>query len=326
MKKMLSHYTNKKVNVVIITSLIASIIITNSLISFSPNENIRVYNAILISTASVGIALAICLVQIFRYKKSLRIREKNQSILSEQSHEKQLPYYFDNNKMHFSICLFLVLWLAAQAIWLSQYQLISSYSVADALWFIGYASFGYFLYSLYYHSFRREFEPFVLILIAIIISIFLVFVLDVIVSTLRLVSTQQVNISVLLVTLVYPILDAIMIFPAVLIFWAVRRIRKRQSALQEEQKTGQIKHEENKSSYTVSTVSSIWILLLTIAMILSAIGDIGFAYSAALGPETVLRDAWIWNIIYNTDHLCLAAALIGYRHFFSINRMDALQH
>jgi hypothetical protein len=198
--KMLSHYTNKKVNVVIITSLIASIIITNSLISFSPNEN-RVYNAILISTASVGIALAICLVQIFRYKKSLRIREKNQSILSEQSHEKQLPYYFDNNKMHFSICLFLVLWLAAQAIWLSQYQLISSYSVADALWFIGYASFGYFLYSLYYHSFRREFEPFVLILIAIIISIFLVFVLDVIVSTLRLVSTQQVNISVLLVTL-----------------------------------------------------------------------------------------------------------------------------
>ena len=253
--KMLSHYTNKKVNVVIITSLIASIIITNSLISFSPNEN-RVYNAILISTASVGIALAICLVQIFRYKKSLRIREKNQSILSEQSHEKQLPYYFDNNKMHFSICLFLVLWLAAQAIWLSQYQLISSYSVADALWFIGYASFGYFLYSLYYHSFRREFEPFVLILIAIIISIFLVFVLDVIVSTLRLVSTQQVNISVFLVTLVYPILDAIMIFPAVLIFWAVRRIRKRQSALQEEQKTGQIKHEENKSSYTVSTVSS----------------------------------------------------------------------
>jgi H+/gluconate symporter-like permease len=225
--------------------------------------------------------------------------------------------------MHFSICLFLVLWLAAQAIWLSQYQLISSYSVADALWFIGYASFGYFLYSLYYHSFRREFEPFVLILIAIIISIFLVFVLDVIVSTLRLVSTQQVNISVLLVTLVYPILDAIMIFPAVLIFWAVRRIRKRQSALQEEQKTGQIKQEENKSSYTVS---SFWILLLTIAMILSTIGDIGFAYSSALGPETVLRDAWIWNIIYNTDHLCLAAALIGYRHFFSFNRIDALQH
>jgi low affinity Fe/Cu permease len=78
MMKMLSHYTNIKVNVVIITSLIVSIIIiiTNSLISFSPDENIRVYNAILISTASVGIALAICLVQIFRYKKSLRIQEK----------------------------------------------------------------------------------------------------------------------------------------------------------------------------------------------------------------------------------------------------------
>ena len=324
--KILSHYTNKKVNVVIITSLIVSIIITTSLISFSPDENIRVYNALLTSTASVGIALVICLVQIFRYKRSRRIQEKKQSILSEKSHEKQLPYYFDNNKMHFSICLFLVLWLAAQAIWLSQYQLISSYSLADAFWFIGYASFGYFLYSLYYHSFRREFEPFVLILIAIIISILIVFVLDIIVSTLRLVSTQQVNISVLFVTLVYPILDAVMIFPAVLIFWAVRRIRKRQYTLQEEQKTGQSKQEENKSSYTIYTVSSIWILLLTIAMILSAIGDIGFAYSAALGPETVLRDVWIWNIIYNTDHLCLAAALIGYRHFFSFNRIDAIQH
>jgi large-conductance mechanosensitive channel len=163
-------------------------------------------------------------------------------------------------------------------------------------------------------------------LIAIIISIVLVFVLDVIVSTLRLVSTQQVNISVLLVTLVYPILDAVMIFPAVLIFWAVRRIRKSQSTLQEEQKTGQSKQEENKSSHTIYTVSSIWILLLTIAMISSAIEDIGFEYSAALGPETVLRDVWIWNIIYNTDHLCLAAALIGYRHFFSFNRIDALQH
>ena len=117
-----------------------------------------------------------------------------------------------------------------------------------------------------------------------------------------------------------------MIFPAVLIFWAVRRIRKRQYTLQEEQKTGQSKQEENKSSYTIYTVSSIWILLLTIAMILSAIGDIGFAYSAALGPETVLRDVWIWNIIYNTDHLCLAAALIGYRHFFSFNRIDAIEH
>jgi hypothetical protein len=325
--KILSYYEGKRVNIVIIISLIVSIIITNSFILFSPDENIRAYNAILTSTVSVGVALVICLIQIFRYKKSIRKQERKQHTLSEERNDRQLHHYYDNNKMHFSICLFLALWLAAQVIWLSQYQLISSYSIADVLWFIGYASFGYFLYSLYYHFFRKEFEPFVLILIAIIIVIVLVFVLDVIVSTLRLVSTQKIDFSILLVTLVYPILDAIMIFPAVLIFWAVRRIRKRRTALLDEQKIRQkSKQEETKSSSSISTVSSIWILLLSISMMLSAIGDIGFAYSTAFGPDIVLRDLWIWNIIFNTDHLCLAAALIGYRHFFSLNSIDIPQH
>ena len=58
-------------------------------------------------------------------------------------------------------------------------------------------------------------------------------------------------------------------------------------------------------------------------MVLSAIGDIGFAYSTAMGPEIVIRDVWIWNIIFNADHLCLAAALVGYRHFFSFSKINA---
>ena len=329
MTKILSYYEGKKVDVVIIMSLIVSVIISSSFILFSPDGNIRAYNAILTSTVSVGVALVICLVQVFRYKKNIRKYKRNRRTLSEKSSDKQLHYYYyDNNKMHFSICLFLVLWLAAQVIWLSQYQQVS-YSIADALWFVGYASFGYFLFSLYYHFFRKEFEPFVLILIAIIIAIVMVFVLDIIVSTLRLLSTQEIDFSIVLVTLVYPILDAIMIFPAVLIFWAVRRIGKRQGAPQDEQKKGQKSKEEgtkSSSSYSISTVSSIWILLLSISMVLSATGDIGFAYSTALGPDIVLRDVWIWNIIFNADHLCLAAALIGYRHFFSFNKIGILYY
>ena len=87
------------------------------------------------------------------------------------------------------------------------------------------------------------------------------------------------------------------------------------------------KEQETKSSsHFISNVSSIWILLLSMSMILSAIGDIGYAYSTALGPDTVLRDIWIWNIFYNTDHLCLAEALIGYGHFFSFNKIGILQH
>jgi hypothetical protein len=242
-----------------------------------------------------------------------------QSISSEQTDDERLKYYYDNNKIHFSICLFLILWLGAQGIWLSQYQLITSYSIADALWFIGYASFGYFLYSLYYHVFRREFEPLVLILIGIIIIIVMIFVLDIIVSALRLISTQEIDFSVVLVTLVYPVLDAVLIFPAVLIFLAVRRISERQTALLDNQETGQRRKEEER---TRLSFSSLWILLLSIMMVLSAIGDIGYAFSAAMGPDTVQQDIWIWGIIFNTDHLCLAAALIGYRYFFYFHKYN----
>ena len=57
-------------------------------------------------------------------------------------------------------------------------------------------------------------------------------------------------------------------------------------------------------------------------MILSAIGNTGFAFSTAYGPESVQRDVWIWNIIYNADHLCLAASLFGYGSLFSFRKQD----
>jgi hypothetical protein len=319
LKKTLTYRSSRKVNAVVISSLFVSVIITNSFVIFSPDVDTRSYNAILTSTISVGVALVVCLVQVFRYKITIRKQKKiEQSTSSEETDDKWLNYYYDNNKMHFSICLFLILWLSAQGIWLSQYEIVSN-SIADALWFIGYASFGYFLYSLYYHVFRREFEPLVLILIAIIIIIVMIFVLDIIVSALRLISTQEIDFSVVLVTLVYPVLDAVLIFPAILIFLAVRRISKRQTALLDNQETGQRRKEEEK---TRLSFSSLWILLLSVMMVLSAIGDIGYAFSAAMGPDIVQRDIWIWGIIFNTDHLCLAAALIGYRYFFYFHKYN----
>jgi hypothetical protein len=317
--KTISYRKSRNVDAIIIISLIISIIITNSFVIFSPDENTRSYNAIVTSTASVGAALAICLVQVIRHKRAIGKQKKiKRNASSEQTNDRQLHYYYDNNKMHFSICLFLVLWLAAQAIWISQYQ-ISSNSIADALWFIGYASFGYFLYSLYFHFFRKAFESLVLVLIAIIIIIVMIFVLDIIISALRLISTQEIDFSVVLVTLVYPVLDAVLIFPAILIFWAVRRTSQSQTALTDNQETGQKSKElEN----TRLSFSSLWILLLSIMMVLSAIGDIGYAFSTAMGPEIIKRDLWIWGTIFNTDHLCLAAALIGYRYFFYFNNYN----
>jgi hypothetical protein len=82
-------------------------------------------------------------------------------------------------------------------------------------------------YTVYYHFFRREFEPFILILIGVLILVPLIFIVDTIVSTLRLLSTQTVDISLVVVNASYPILDAIVIFPIALMFWGVRRISSR---------------------------------------------------------------------------------------------------
>ena len=304
-------------------ALIVSVVFTNVFIISSPDENTRFYYAGLTSTLTIGVALVICIIQVYRYKRRVRINA------SVRLNNRESPYYYDNDKMHFSICLFLGLWFVAQFVWTFPYQQTAGAWIADIIWFIGYASFGYFLYSLYYHFFKMEHEPLVLILIAIVISTVLVLVLDIIVSILRLLSTQPVDFSILLVTLVYPVLDAALVFPAVLIFWGARKriAALKHAAVQQERKTDEtIQREAGRSSSSLSqsltNISSIWILLLSIAMILSAIGDTGFAFSTAYGPESVQRDVWIWNIIYNADHLCLAAALIGYGSFFSFRKQD----
>jgi hypothetical protein len=312
-------YKNKRNNLIITILLIISIVITNSFILFSPDEKGRSYFSNLTSTVTVGIPLVIAFVMVFRYKGRLKKQ-------GDKPQVKNVQNYYDNNKMHLSICIFLVLWFVAHMIWTFQYQQSSDVSIADVLWFVGYGFFGYFLYSLYYHFFRKELEPLVLILIAIAISIVLIFVLDIIVSILRLLSTQPVDFSILLVTLAYPVLDAIMIFPAVLIFGAVRRVSGRRINIAPGQKLGANVGEDRSSPSFPVLVSSIWILLLSVSMALSAIGDTGFAFSTAYGSDAVQRDVWIWNIFYNGFGLCLAASLIGYKNFFSFNRINTSQH
>ena len=282
MAKILFHENNKS-NAIVVAALIVSIVITNIFVIFSPDKNIRFYNAGMTSTITIGVALVICLIQVYRYKKRVKMTA------SLQSFAKQAPYYYDNNKMHFSICLFLGLWFVAQAIWTFPYQQTAGVWIADILWFIGYASFGYFLYSLFYYFFRKRFEPFVLVLIAIIISIVLVLVLDIVVSILRLLSAQPVDFSILLATLVYPVLDAALFYPAVLIFWGARKRTDAQdnAVVREQQTDERMQGQANRSfslSHGFTNTSSIWIALLSIAMMLSAIGDTGFAFSTCIRP------------------------------------------
>jgi hypothetical protein len=235
-RKILTSYEDKRVNLIVIITLIVSILVTNSFIIFSPNEKSRFYFSNLTSTLTVGAALVVSIVMIYRFKRNVRKPVEKEQTPSQQGGDRKPHHpYYDDNKIHFSICLFLAAWIGASISWTFEDQEAPGVLVADVLYYLGYASFGYFLYSLYYHFFRNEFEPFISILISIIILVPLIFLVDTMVSTMRLLSTQALDISVLIVNTTYPILDAIMIFPVAMMYWTVRRRRKYENDIQQEQ-------------------------------------------------------------------------------------------
>jgi hypothetical protein len=99
-------------------------------------------------------------------------------------------------------------------------------------------------------------------------------------------------------------LDAALIFPAVLIFWGARkRIAAQKNVAVQEQKTDEMTQREAERSsslpLSLANTSSIWILLLSIAMMLSAIGDTGFAFSTAYGPDSVQEMYGYGSILRN---------------------------
>jgi hypothetical protein len=320
-RKPLTSYENKRVILIVIITLIASIFITNSFIIFSPDEKSRFSFSALTSTLTLCAALAVSIVMVYRFKRDVKRPLEREQTSSQQSSDR-IPYHphYNDNKMHFSICLFLASWIVASISWTYEDQEAPGVLVADVLYYLGYAAFGYFLYSLYYHFFRNEFEPFVPLLISLIFLVPLILLLDTMMSTMRLLSTQVLDISLMVVVTSYLVLDAIMIFPIAMMYWIIRRRSKYKDSIQEEQDVD--KKSESTSSSSVYRNVSLWMLLLFVAMILSAVGDSGFAYSSVSDLATVQYYLWIWNIFYNSDHLCLAAALIGYKLFFSFSKIE----
>jgi hypothetical protein len=320
-RKILTSYEDKRVNLIVIITLIASIIITNSFIIFSPDEKSKFYFSALTSTLTLGVALVVSIVMIYRFKRIIKKPVEREQTPSQQISDRNPHHpYYDDNTIHFSICLFLASWIVALISWAFEDQEAPGILVADVLYYLGYASFGYFLYSLYYRFFRNEFEPFVPILISIIFLVALILLVDTMVSTMRLLSTQTLDISLVIINTSYPILDIIMIFPVAMMYWTIRRRSKYKNGIPEEQDSNE--KDKSTSSSSVYQNVSIWMLLLLVAMILSATGDSGFAYTSASDITTVQNNIWIWNILYNSDHLCLAAALIGYKLFFSFSKID----
>jgi len=272
--------------------LVTSIVVANSFIIFTSDEDRKFYLAKLATTVTSGMAFAIALLMVYKYKT------KQHQLLPHQFRTRQ-------DIMHSSICIFLGFWFVAQLIWSFYDQQSPAPSVADILWLIGYVLFGYFLYSLLYIS-RKELEAHTFFIVASIVTISLTYIVIIILSVSSLLTFQKQDISVTILTIAYPILDAILLVPALLIF----RIRRNPVTF------------EHRSVMAEQQEDISWILL-SLSIILFAIADTGFAYITALNLMMVQKEVWIWNIFYNSGYILLAGALTGYSIFFAMAKSQA---
>lgn len=269
-----------------------SIVVVNSFIIFASDENSKFNLATLTTTVTSGVAFAIALLMVYKYK-------------TKQDQFAPHQFRIREDIMHFSICAFLGLWFVAQLTWSIFEQQSPTPSANDILWLIGYGFLGYFLCNLLY-IFRKELEVITVGILAIIVAISLTYIIIIILSVSSLLAVQEQELSVTILTIVYPILDAVLLVLAVLILW----IRRNPVTLVHE-------------SLRVEQQDDISWILLSLSMILFAIADSGFAYTTALNLMTVQKELWIWNIFYNCGYILLAGALTGYSTFFAMYKTAA---
>ena len=98
------------------------------------------------------------------------------------------------------------------------------------------------------------------------------------------------------VSILYPILDTIILIPALMIVASFRGRR-------------------NKYGYSIH-----W-LLLACSIIILTIADIGFGYSEVLGKAE--GEQWFWDIMYASSYIVMAGALYTYFSILSSNRLKA---
>ena len=175
----------------------------------------------------------------------------------------------------------LALWLVAEVTW-AYYQLVLEISTpfpssADAFWLSGYGFFTYFMLRIY-NLLNKGNEKFIAVFVSLATAIILGYILNLTFGIADLLSAQEGSLA-WLISIAYPILDGILLVPAVLILWSLRG--------------------KNVASANWS--------LLALSIVVVTIADIGFGYSAVINKAR--KDEWIWDLFYNSSYLIMSAAL-----------------
>jgi hypothetical protein len=164
-------------------------------------------------------------------------------------------------------------------------------SVADVFWLAGYGFFAYHLYRIYKFVGKNTVRQTAGLIVSITTAIALGYLVNLIIGVSEIPYSQGLNadeVILMLVSISYPILDGVLLVPAILILWSIRNGR---------------------------LVVTHW-MLIALSMILVVIADSGFGYIAVSNISSVQEADWIWDILYNAGYLSMAFALIWYNRFF----------
>ena len=239
--------------------LVGSIIVSNSFIVFSNQDSRDFFTNWTINTAAAA-ALSLSIITVITAYK----RRIDRFLL----------------ELYIIFTVGLALWLVAEVTW-TYYQLVLQIgtpfpSSADAFWLSGYGFFTYFMFRIY-NLLSKGKEKFLVILVSLAAAIILGYILNLTFGIADLLSAQQGSLA-WLISIAYPILDGILLVPAVLILWSLRG---------------------------KNVVSANW-SLLALSIVLVTVGDIGFGYSAVI--DKAGKEEWIWDLFYNSSYLVMAAA------------------
>jgi branched-chain amino acid transport system substrate-binding protein len=250
--------------------LILAILISDSFIYFSEIKTKAFYSSWIISiNASTAAALAIFVVYKYMRQRSLHPQDDHHS------------------KSHVALAIGLSLWLCADLIWAIYESVLEIVppvpSAADLVWISAYGFLAYYLYSTYI-EFHKKFKFSSRILVASIIGcgIFLAYIIS-LTSTLSVLSTPR-GISMFAVIIAYPIMDAVLMVPALVILLNFRN---------------------QPLWFTPWICESLGIFLM-------AISDSWFAVVVL---TSILEQFWLSATFFAAHYLVIAAGLLWYVKF-----------
>lgn len=167
-------------------------------------------------------------------------------------------------------------------------------SLADLFWLLGYCFFFYHIYGTYsFWKHNRKIDrrkKVITSVIVVIIGSFLIY-LTLIDSFLT-----ESNLLTSTISLIYIILDIILVIPAILIVWSLR---------------------------TKNPFFTHW-LLISFFIIFQICGDLGFGYTYTINEEYAANLEWIWDIFFNLAYISIAVALIWYQKLVKLTYKDII--